>query len=285
MTEARVWTPPPKLDDLFTHLKGNQFANVNSSTSGARSQKELPVGNAKLQFYSLATPNGHKPAIYLEELGVDYDAHTINIGASALDQFTSGFVEINPNSKIPALVDLDGFDGEKTPVFESAAIVYYLAEKFDVEGKFYPQSPKLRNEIRQWIFWQMGGQGPHTGNFGHFFVYAPADQIEARNYGVARYGMEVKRLCHVLETRLTGRTYLVGEKYSIADIVVFPWFYQLSKGYLQKNGEGAASFLSVLEDYPNSTQWMNRILERPAVQRGLQVCSSAGAKPWLENKL
>jgi len=278
-TTERVWEPPPKIDAIFEHLKGNQFAAVNSATSGARTQKDLPVGNAKLQLYSLATPNGHKVGIMLEELGVDYDAHVINIGASALDQFTSGFVGVNPNSKIPALVDLDGYDGEKTNVFESAAIVYYLAEKYN---KFYPESPKLRNEIRCWIFWQMAGQGPMTGNFGHFMVYAPADQVEARNYGVARYGMEVKRLCHVLETHLKGRTYMVGEEYTIADIVCFPWAYQLTKGYVHKNGVSANQFLSITDDYPNIIAWVNRIAERPAVKRGLQVCNWNGqGKPWL----
>jgi GST-like protein len=277
--QPRVWSPTPKLDQIFEHLKGNKFAAVNLPTSGPRSEKELPVGKSKLQLYSLATPNGMKPGIYLEELGVDYDAHTIDIGASSLDQFTSGFVSVNPNSKIPALVDLDGYDGEKTSVFESAAIIYYLAEKYN---KFYPESPKLRNEIRQWIFWQMAGQGPMTGNFGHFFVYAPDDQVEARNYGVARYGMETKRLCHVLETRLTGRTYLVGEEYTIADIVCFPWFYTLTKSYNHKSGVKAVDFLSIREDYPNTLAWANRILERPAVKRGITVCSFSGPpKPWL----
>jgi GST-like protein len=282
MESEKKWEPPAKLDVLFEHLQNNVFAKTNSATSGARREQSLPVGNAKLQLYSLATPNGQKVSIMLEELGVDYDAHVINIGANALDQFTSGFVEINPNSKIPALVDLDGFDGEKTITFESAAVVYYLAEKFN---KFYPASLKLRNEIRSWIFWQMAGQGPMSGNFGHFMVYAPPDQIEARNYGVARYGMETKRLCHVLDTHLKGKTYMVGEEYSIADIICFPWANQLTKGYVHSNGVGANQFLSVEESYPNMIKWVNLIRERPAVQRGLVVCSFSGVgKPWLQDQ-
>jgi len=281
METTKVWEPPSSIDIIFEHLSNNAFSKVNLPTSGARSEKPLPVGTARLQLYSLATPNGHKVGIMLEELEVDYDAHVINIGGNALDQFTSGFVEINPNSKIPALVDLDGFDGEKISIFESAAIIYHLAEKFN---KFYPPEPKLRSEIRSWIFWQMAGQGPMAGNFGHFMVYAPPDAVEARNYGVARYGMETQRLCHVLDTHLKNRTYIVGEQYTIADICCFPWAFQLTKGYVHSNGVGANAFLSIEQSYPNMVRWIKLILERPAVQRGLTVCSFSGVgKPWLQN--
>lgn len=272
-----LWNPPQRVEDVYSTLKGSKFSKINTSTSGAQVTKELPTGRAQFQLYSLNTPNGLKVSIYLEELGVEYDAHKINIGES--EQFTSGFVEVNPNSKIPVLVDNNGYEGEKTSIFESAAIVYYLAEKF---GAFYPNSPKLRNEIRQWIFWQMSGQGPNMGNFAHFFRYAPQNLVEARNYGVARYGMETKRLCHVLETRLSGRTYVVGEEYTIADIVLFPWFFQTYTVELE-NGQTGCSLLS-LGDYPNTIAWMNRILERPAVKRGIQVCSPAGEKPWISHQ-
>ncbi len=203
----------------------------------------------------------------------------INIGSG--DQFTSGFVSVNPNSKIPAMVDKEGPDGQPINLFESGSIVLYLAEK---HGRFIPKDPRLRFEAMNWVFWQMGGQGPFTGQFGHFMVYAPADKCETRDYGTARYGMEVQRLCDVLNQHLATREYMVGDEYSIADIMIFPWFNQLQIGYKHTSGIAAADFLSV-DKYTNVVAWAKRISERPAVQRGLQVCHwSNGAKPWLEKK-
>jgi GST-like protein len=186
-------------------------------------------------------------------------------------------VAVNPNSKIPALVDKVGIDGKSVNLFESASIVIYFAEKY---GKFISSDPLLRYETLNWIFWQMAGQGPMTGNFGHFMVYAPADKIETRDYGVARYGMETQRLLSVLDNHLNGREYMVGEEYSIADIVIFPWFQHLRVGYKHPSGVAAKDFLSV-DSYSHANRWADKILARPAVQRGLTVCSNAGAKPWL----
>lgn len=202
----------------------------------------------------------------------------INIGKG--DQFTSGFVGVNPNSKIPALLDKEGPDGKPINLFESASILVYLAEKHG--NKFYPTDPRLRAEVMNWLFWQMAGFGPMCGNFGHFMVYAPADKVEARDYGVARYGMEVQRLCSVLDLHLKGRTYVVGEEYTIADMAIYPWFSQLMKGYKHSSGVSANDFLSI-EKYTNAIAWADRIAQRPAVQRGVTVCNFAGiGKPWLE---
>ena len=218
---------------------------------------------------------GQKVSILLEELGIDYDAHFINIMKG--DQFTSGFVAVNPNSKIPALQDKEGPGGAPIHVFESASIMMYLAEKF---GRFYPQDPRLKAEVLNWLFWQMSGLGPMCGNFGHFMVYAPADKVEARDYGVGRYGMEVQRLLSVLDQHLASRTYLVGEEFTIADMASFPWVHQLLKGYKHPSGIDANGFLSV-EKYTNVIAWVERIRERPAVQRGLTVCTNGHGKPWL----
>jgi len=214
----------------------------------------------------------------LEELGVDYDAQVVRIMQG--DQFTSGFVGINPNSKIPALVDKDGPDGKSISIFESAAIMLYLAEKYK---KFLPTDPRLKTEAMTWLFWQMSGQGPITGNFGHFMVYAPDDKVEARDYGVARYGMEVQRLCHVLDTHLKGRKYMIGDEYSIVDMAILPWFQQLRTGYNHKSGITANNFLSV-DQYTNAIAWADKILERPAVQKGKQVFKDGIPKPWLVPK-
>jgi len=278
MSEA--WKPPVKIEELFSSTDGNQFSTVNRATSGSRGNVSLPVGKSPINLYSLATPNGQKVGILLEELEIDYDAHVINIGSDALDQFGSGFVEINPNSKIPALVDSDGPLGNKVNIFESCSILYYLAEKYQ---KFYPSDPLKRIEIRNWIFWQHGGQGPLSGQFGHFMVYAPQNLVETRNYGVARYGMEVKRLLHVLDTHLKGRTFIVGEEYTIADIACFPWAHQLLKGYVHSSGIGGDSFLSFTESYPNVVSWIERIKQRPATLRGMTVCSKGLGKPWLQD--
>jgi len=273
-----VWSPPAKIEALYAATDGNKFASINRPTAGPRVTQELPVGSAPIQLYSLATPNGHKVGILLEELGVDYDAHVINIGKG--DQFNSGFVDVNPNSKIPAAVDRNGPNGQPINLFESAAIVLYFAEKYN---RFIPSDPRKRAEVMQWIFWQMGGLGPMCGNFGHFFVYAPSDKCETRDYGTARYGMEVQRLMHVLDRHLQGKTYLVGEEYTIADMVCFPWAHQLRSGYKEATtGNTACAFLSI-DKYANVVAWCDRIAARPAVQRGLTVCNWSGVgKPWLE---
>jgi GST-like protein len=277
---AQEWMPPAKVEELFANASGNKFASINAPTAGARVDKDLPVGSAPIQLYSLATPNGQKISILLEELGVDYDAYVINIGAG--DQFTSGFVGVNPNSKIPAAVDKEGPNGEAINLFESGSMVLYFAEKYN---RFIPTDPRLKVEVMNWIFWQMGGQGPGCGNFGHFMAYAPADKVETRNYGVARYGMEVQRLCSVLDRHLEGRTYMVGEEYSIADMMIYPWFNQLLVGYKHApSGISANDFLT-MSQYVNANAWAKRIASRPAVQRGMTVCAWGGvAKPWLEEK-
>lgn len=283
MSES-IWNPPQKVEELFLATSGNKWASINRPTAGAREEKEVPRGSAPFQLYSLATPNGQKPAILLEEIGIEYDAHKIMLDGG---QFTSGFVDINPNSKIPAAVDYDGFDGlngEPVKLFESASILLYLAEKYQ---RFLPLNPALKAQVMNWLFWQVGGQGPITGAcFGHFFVYAPDDKVEARDYGVARYGMEVQRLCSVLENHLKTRAYMVGEEYSIADIAIFPWFQQLRSGYHHSSGVTASSFLSITEYYPHANAWADRILARPAVQRGMTVCSWSheSTKPWLSNE-
>jgi len=272
------WAPPAKIEELFPHLAGNNFASINAPTSGARTQKELPVGPAPFQFYSLGTPNGQKPAILLEELGIDYDAHVVPLSG---DQFNSGFVGVNPNSKIPAALDKDGPDGKPIQLFESASICMYLAEKYK---RFIPEDRRLRQECLNWTFWQMGGQGPLTGQFGHYFVYAPANKIEARNYGTARYGMEVQRMCSVLDHHLSTRKFMVGEEYSIADMIILPWFHSaLRKGYKHSTGVTGYDFLSV-DKYVHLNAWADRLIERPAVKRGLTVCTGGKGKPWLEQE-
>ncbi|KNC75048.1 hypothetical protein SARC_12418 [Sphaeroforma arctica JP610] len=197
------WTPPSKIEDLYKNADGNKFASINAPTAGARDDVELPKGESPIQLYSLATPNGIKASIMLEELSeagvLKYDAHKIDISKG--EQFHKGFVDINPNSKIPCMLDGEGPDGKPIHLFESASIVLYLAEKYNM---FLPSDPRLKAEVMNWIFWQMAGQGPMTGNFGHFMVYAPADKGAARDYGVARYGMEVQRLSDVLEKHLAG---------------------------------------------------------------------------------
>lgn len=270
------WSPPAKIEDLYSKTAGNMFAAINSPTAGARLEKDLPVGNAPIQLYSLATPNGQKASIILEELGIDYDAHVVHIGKG--EQFTSGFVAVNPNSKIPALVDREGPGGESVNLFESGAIVLYFAEKYK---RFLPEDPRLKAEVMNWVFWQMGCQGPFTGQFGHFFVYGPGNAHAPRDYGTSRYGMEAQRLCSVLDQHLATRTYMVGEEYTIADIMIFPWVNLLYTGYKHSSGIGANEFLS-MDQYKNLKVWADRIGAREAVKRGLQVCHwENGAKPWL----
>eukprot|EP00798_Chlamydomonas_sp_ICE-L_P004436 gene4436-14572_t len=267
--EPVVYNPPAKVEELFGTTAGNKFASINAPTAGAREQKALPAGSAPIQLYSLGTPNGWKVSILLEELAdavdLDYDAYNVDISKG--EQFTSGFVDVNPNSKIPALVDKDGPNGKPIHLFETGSINLYLAEKYK---KFLPTDIRLRSEVMNWCFWQMGGQGPMTGAaFGHFFAYAPDDKGAAREYSLGRYGMEVQRLCAVLDLHLEGKTYMVGEEYSLADIMCFPWFHQLRTGYVHKSGVSAAQFLSI-DKYKNAGAWADRILARPAVERGLK---------------
>lgn len=256
MTDTTEYTPPK----VWTWEKpnGGQFANVNRPTAGPREEKELPIGRHPLQLYSMGTPNGVKVTIMLEELlalghvGAEYDAWLIRISEG--DQFGSDFVKINPNSKIPALLDRS----TSTPirVFESGSILVYLAEKFDA---FLPKDIATRTETMNWLFWQMGSAPYLGGGFGHFYAYAPFKM----EYPIDRFAMETKRQLDVLDQRLAENEYLAGKEYTIADIAVFPWYGALVKGWLYE----AAEFLSVHE-YVNVQRWADRILERPAVKRG-----------------
>ena len=280
--EKKDWVPPAIIEDLFAATGGNQFAAINSPKSGARDDKEVPTGSAPIQLYSLGTPNGIKVSILLEELEelglLSYDAHTINIGKG--EQFSAGFTRINPNGKIPCAVDLEGPGGEPIHLFESAGICLYFTEKYD---RFLPKDFRLKTEVMNWVFWQMGGQGPFCGQFGHFFVYAPGDKFETREYGTARYGMEVQRLMDVMDKHLHGKSYLVGEEYTLADIICYPWVRQIRIGYPHKSGIKANEFLSI-DKYSNLLAWADRIAARPAVVRGVQVNGWSDAnspKPWL----
>ncbi|HHE6469115.1 TPA: glutathione-dependent disulfide-bond oxidoreductase [Providencia rettgeri] len=251
---------PPKVWQ-WEQGNGGKFANINRPISGATHEKSLPVGKHPLQLYSLGTPNGQKVTIMLEELlalGIkeaEYDAWLINIGEG--DQFSSGFVEINPNSKIPALVDKSG--KEPIRVFESGSILTYLAEKFSA---FLPTTQPERAETLSWLFWQMGSAPFAGGGFGHFYAYAP----EKFEYPINRFAMETKRQLDVLDKRLAEHKYVAGENYSIADIAIWPWYGALVKGWLYD----AAEFLSVYE-YKNVIRWADEIYARPAVQRGRRV--------------
>ena len=263
---ASEYVPPA----VWTWQQGNggEFANINRPTSGATHEKELPVGQHPFQLYSLATPNGQKVTIMFEELlaaghtGAEYDAWLINITKG--DQFGSGFVAINPNSKIPALVDRSG----ATPirVFESGAILLYLAEKFHA---FLPTDHATRTECLSWLFWQMGAAPYVGGGFGHFYAYAPT-KIQ---YAIDRFAMETKRQLDVLDKRLATSEYLAGDTYTIADIAVWPWYGGLVRGQIYK----AAEFLSVHE-YRHLTRWASAIAARPAVKRGVIVNRTYGEK-------
>ena len=259
MEDSSTYTPPA----VWTWNKGSggRFANINRPIAGPTHDKELPVGRHPLQLYSLATPNGVKVTVMLEELlalghsGAEYDAWLIKINEG--DQFGSGFVGANPNSKIPALVD----HSEPTPlrVFESGAILVYLAEKF---GALLPTERARRAECLAWLFWQMGSAPYLGGGFGHFYAYAPT-KIE---YAIDRFAMEAKRQLDVLDRRLAESPYLGGDDYTIADIAVWPWYGALAKGLVYEAGE----FLQV-KDYTHVQRWTDRIAERPAVQRGRRV--------------
>jgi GST-like protein len=260
---------PPK---VWTWNKGNggQFANINRPIAGPTHDKELPVGSQPLQLYSLATPNGQKVTILLEELlatghrGAEYDAWLIRINEG--DQFGSGFVSVNPNSKIPALLDRSG--AKPIRVFESGAILLYLAEKF---AAFVPsnESPE-RAECLSWLFWQMGSAPYLGGGFGHFYAYAP----EKMQYPIDRFAMEVKRQLDVLDRQLAGNEYVTGSQYTIADMAIWPWYGGLALGAIY----GAAEFLSV-QDYKNVQRWAHAVGSRPAVKRGRMVNRVSGALP------
>ena len=256
---------PPKVW-VWNKASGGRFANINRPIAGPTHDKTLPVGKHPLQLYSLGTPNGVKVTIMLEELlaaghkGAEYDAWLINIGEG--DQFGSDFVAINPNSKIPALLDRSA--NPPIRVFESASIILYLAEKF---GAFLPKDVAARTECLNWLFWQMGSAPYLGGGFGHFYAYAPV-KIE---YAIDRFAMEAKRQLDVLDRRLAESDYLGGKDYSIADIAVWPWYGQLAQGRLYEAGE----FLQV-QDYKNVQRWVNAINARPAVKRGRMVNRTFG---------
>ena len=264
MTDTPEYTPPKVW--TWNKANGGKFATINRPIAGATHDKDLPVGRHPLQLYSLATPNGVKVTVMLEELlalgrsGAEYDAWLIRIGEG--DQFGSGFVSANPNSKIPALVDHSG--PKPIRVFESGSILLYLAEKF---GAFLPTEIGTRAECLSWLFWQMGSAPYLGGGFGHFYAYAPT-KIE---YAIDRFAMEVKRQLDVLDRRLADNEYLGGSEYSIADIAVWPWYGGLVKGLLYGGGE----FLSV-QDYKNVQRWADAILARPAVRRGRMVNRMSG---------
>ena len=264
MNDSSSYTPPRIWS--WNSANGGRFANINRPTAGPTHDKELPVGRHPLQLYSLATPNGVKVTVMLEELlalghgGAEYDAWMIRIDEG--DQFGSGFVAINPNSKIPALLDRSG--PVPIRVFESGAILLYLAEKF---GAFLPSGAVSRTECLSWLFWQMGSAPYLGGGFGHFYAYAPS-KIE---YAIDRYAMEVKRQLDVLDRHLADNTYLAGDDYSIADMATWPWYGALVKGLLYDAGE----FLQV-QTYTHVVRWADLIAQRPAVQRGRMVNRAQG---------
>jgi GSH-dependent disulfide-bond oxidoreductase len=255
----KVWT--------WNKPSGGRFAKINRPIAGPTHDKELPIGRHPLQLYSLGTPNGVKVTIMLEELlalghsGAEYDAWLINIGEG--EQFGSGFVAVNPNSKIPALMDRSG----PTPirVFESGAILLYLAEKFRA---FLPVEPAARAECFSWLFWQMGSAPYLGGGFGHFYAYAP----EKNEYAIDRFAMEVKRQLDVLDRRLAESEYIAGSTYTIADMAILPWYGGLAKGWLYE----AAEFLSAQDYKKNVHRWADALLERPAVKRGQMVNRASG---------
>jgi len=258
MNDVPAYTPPK----VWTWNKesGGRFAAINRPIAGPTHDKELPVGRHPFQLYSLATPNGIKVTVMFEELlalghkGAEYDAWLIRIDGN---QFGSGFVAVNPNSKIPALMDRSG--PKPFRIFESGAMLLHLAEKF---GALLPTDPARRAEALSWLFWQMGSAPYLGGGFGHFYAYAPT-KIE---YAIDRYAMEVKRQLDVLDRRLAESEYLAGDEYSIADIATWPWYGAMSKGLLYGGGE----FLSVHE-YKNLIRWTDKIAQRPAVKRGRMV--------------
>ncbi len=260
---------PPKVWQ-WEEKSGGKFASINRPIAGATFEKELPEGKHPFQLYSLATPNGVKVTILFEELleagfkGAEYDAYLIDIMEG--DQFSSGFVKINPNSKIPVLVDQSG--SEHIPVFESGAILLHLAEKFEA---FIPKDPKARADCLSWLFWQVGSAPYLGGGFGHFYAYAP----EKFEYPINRFAMEIKRQLDVLERQLATSTYICGDEYSIADIAIWSWYGALVENRIYE----AAEFLDV-SSYTEVNRWTKLIADRPAVKRGLRV-----NKSWGDEKL
>ena len=258
-TPPAVWT--------WEQKSGGQFANINRPIAGPTHDSPLPEGDHPFQLHSLATPNGVKVTIMFEELleaghtGAEYDAYLINIGEG--DQFGSGFVDVNPNSKIPALLDKSG--DAPVRVFESASILFHLAEKFDA---FLPKDSAARAEVMNWVFWQMGSAPYVGGGFGHFFAYAP----EKFEYPINRFTMETKRQLDVLNRELATKTYIAGDDYTIADIAIWPWYGALVLGRLY---DGSAQFLDV-DSYEHVMRWAKMIDERPAVIRGRKVNRSWG---------
>lgn len=256
---SNEYTPPSVWQ--WNKASGGRFANINRPISGATQEKDLPVGKHPLQLYSLATPNGVKVTVMLEELlamgfeGAEYDAWLIRISEG--DQFGSGFVAANPNSKIPTLVDHSAATPRR--VFESGSILFYLAEKF---GALLSKDADKRTETMNWLFWQMGAAPYLGGGFGHFYAYAPV-KIE---YAIDRFAMETKRQMDVLDKQLAKHQFIAGDEYSIADIAIWPWYGALAKGLLYESGE----FLQV-QDYKNLNRWADMLLERPAVRRGRMV--------------
>jgi GSH-dependent disulfide-bond oxidoreductase len=265
MSDSPPYAPPK----VWTWNKpsGGQFANINRPIAGPTHDRELPVGRHPLQLYSLATPNGVKVTVMLEELlalghaGAEYDAWLIRINQG--EQFGSGFVAVNPNSKIPALMDRSG--PQPIRVFESGAILLYLAEKFG--SAFLPTEPAARAECLSWLFWQMGATPYLGGGFGHFYAYAPSKM----EYPIDRFAMEVKRQLDVLDRRLAESEYIAGDRYTIADIAVWPWYGALAKGLVYEAGE----FLQV-QQYTHVQRWTDTIAQRPAVKRGRMVNRTFG---------
>ena len=259
MSDPTPYTPPKVW--TWDQANGGQFANINRPVSGATHEKVLPIGKHPMQLYSLGTPNGIKVTIMLEELlalghsGAEYDAWLVRIRDG--HQFGSGFVEVNPNSKIPALMDRSG--PEPVRVFESGAILMYLAEKFSA---FMPTDAAQRAECLSWLFWQMGSAPYLGGGFGHFYAYAPF-KIE---YAIDRFAMEVKRQLDVLNQRLANHRFIGGDTYTIADMAIWPWYGATAKGQMYEGGE----FLSVHE-YTHVLRWTDEVAQRPAVQRGRKV--------------
>ncbi len=259
MSDSTIYTPPKVW--TWNKANGGHFANINRPVAGPTHTQALPRGKHPLQLYSLATPNGVKVTVMLEELlaaghmGAQYDAWLIRINDG--DQFGSGFVEVNPNSKIPALLDCSG--PEPVRVFESGSILLYLAEKFDA---FVPTDAPRRAECLSWLFWQMGSAPYLGGGFGHFYAYAPT-KIE---YAIDRFAMEVKRQLDVLNRRLAESPYVGGDEYTIADMAIWPWYGALAKGQVYEAGE----FLQV-SDYTHVIRWADEIARRPAVKRGRMV--------------
>ena len=261
MTKNTDYTPPKIWQWDKARDDGNRFANINRPIAGATHEKELPIGKHPLQLYSLGTPNGVKVTIMLEELlalghkGAEYDAWIINIGEG--EQFGSGFVAVNPNSNIPAMMDRSG--DKPIRVFESAAILMHLAEKFEA---FLPSTQPARSACLSWVFWQMGSAPYLGGGFGHFYAYAPFP-IE---YAINRFAMEVKRQLDVLDRHLADNEFMIGDDYSIADIAIYPWYGGLAKGLLYDSAE----FLQV-QDYKYVNRWADALSKRPAVKRGRVV--------------